>query len=119
MAYVNRGSSWLDWLPWTPWRVVGIVDSADEIPEVIRRKGAVLVGTETYVKWVAFDCPCGSGHRILLNVDKRTRPFWGLSGSKRLTLKPSIDYRDGTRRCHYFIADGRVHWARSREEYDE
>lgn len=105
---------WWHWLPFQPWRLLGLVESADEIPESLPRNGAVAVGSPATPKWIAFDCPCRSGHRIMLNLDVGRRPSWriGVDGSQRLSIRPSVDYADGRRRCHYFVSTGRIDWAR-------
>lgn len=106
--------SWWQWLPFQPWRVVGAVEAADEIPERLPRNAAALVGSEVLPKWIAFDCPCRTGHRIMLNTDPGRRPAWkcvGVSGD-RLSIAPSVDYADGRRRCHYFVRDGKIQWAK-------
>lgn len=105
---------WWHRLPFQPWRVLGFVESADEIPDDLPRNGAVVVGSPARVKWIAFDCPCRTGHRIMLNTDPARRPFWrvGVGPSQRLSIGPSVDYEDGQRRCHYFVDDGRIRWAR-------
>lgn len=108
-------SSWHDFWPFSPWRLVGQVEAADEIPDRLPRKGAVLVGTLQHPKWIAFDCPCGIRHRILLPLDARQRRHWRLRPGARLTLWPSIDAVNGARRCHYFITNGRTVWARDEE----
>lgn len=95
-----------------PWRVEATVADMDEVPERIRRRRAFVVATETRRKWLVFDCPCGHGHRVLLNLDRARRPFWTVRTTKRgaFTLRPSVDYRDGRRSCHYFVSEGRVEW---------
>lgn len=98
------------WLPFLPWRVVGVVDSADYVPGRLPRNGAVLVGEKSRPKWIVFDCPCRTGHRIMLNTDKARLPHWSLSKSWKLTISPSVDYIPGVGRCHYFIRSGRVKW---------
>lgn len=105
--------AWWKWLPFQGWRSVGMVESADEIPDRLPPKGAVLVGSPQHVKWVAFDCPCGRGHRIMLNTDPARRPTWQVAAGspRRLTIAPSIDYRGDDRRCHYHIRDGKTAWA--------
>jgi hypothetical protein len=105
---------WWKWLPWQHWRSLGVVDSADDVPELLPSNGLVLVGSHGLLKWVAFDCPCRRDHRILLNVDPGRRPFWQLTkdGAGRLSVSPSVDARNGQRRCHYFIRDGRILWAK-------
>lgn len=98
-----------------PWRVEATVSEVDQVPRRIRARRAFLVAAEARRKWLVFDCPCGSGHRILLNLDRSRRPFWTLRVAKdrRFTIHPSVDYRDDRRACHYFLRHGRVAWANS------
>lgn len=105
---------WWQWLPIHNWRIIGCVEAADEVPDRLPRHGAVLVGSERIPKWIIFDCPCRSGHRIMLNADKARRPAWTITqgARKKLTLYPSVDYADGKRRCHYFVRHGKILWTR-------
>jgi hypothetical protein len=105
---------WWQWLPFQPWRIVAVVESAPDVPAVLPRNAAVLVGTRQHPKWIAFDCPCRTGHRILITLDERHKPHWRLMRTARLTLHPSVDSQTNARRCHYFIRNGRTLWA-----YDE
>jgi hypothetical protein len=101
----------LRWLrPHRRWRVVLRVDAADELPASIPRTGAVLVGPGGAPKWLAFSCPCGTGHQIMLNLDRRRAPYWTITGNRRLTISPSIDAQGPQRRCHYFVRQGTVTW---------
>ena len=105
---------WWQWWPFRRWRCIGYVASADEIPDKLPRNGAVIVGDAARPKWVGFDCPCRSGHRVLLNSDPARKPGWKLTLSRKgwLSISPSVDYRDGRRRCHYFVRDGKIAWAK-------
>lgn len=105
---------WWQWLPVFSWRVVAVVESADDIPARLPRNGVVLVGQVTKPKWLAFDCPCRTGHRILLNADRSRHPYWLVTPDGKLSIRPSVDYHDAKRRCHYFIRNGRIEWARGR-----
>lgn len=62
-------------------------------------------------KWLAFDCPCKEGHRVLLNLNPNVRPSWSVRARKPLTVSPSIDELRGGKRCHYFIRGGHIDWA--------
>jgi hypothetical protein len=106
--------SWWQWWPFQPWRVVGVADAADEIPERPPRNAVAMVGSVAFPKWIAFDCPCRTGHRIMLNTDPARRPAWKcvVAPGGRLTIAPSVDYADGRRRCHYFVRDGKILWAK-------
>lgn len=106
---------WWHWLPFFGWRIVAIVDSADDVPEALPRSGAVLVGSRALPKWIVFDCPCGRGHRIMLNTDKTRLPYWSITVKGNLTISPSVDYAGAARRCHYFIRKGRVCWVPERK----
>jgi hypothetical protein len=115
MASIGRIPFW-EWLPWRGWRIVTTVEAADEIPEHLPAGGAVVVGTLERPKWLAFDCPCKAGHRIMVTLDRANWPHWSIKNGKKLTVSPSVDYHTPERRCHYFITDGKIIWAKDREE---
>ena len=98
---------------WRRWRVIGRVSGADELPERLPPKGVVLVGSAEDATWAAFDCPCKTGHRLLVNLDSSRYPFWRIDSLKPLSIRPSIDSITPERRCHFFIRGGRVQWARA------
>lgn len=106
---------WWHWLPWPSWRLVAIVEAADQVPLRVPRNCVVLVGSRERPKWLAFDCPCRTGHRIMVNVDASHSPRWHLVSEKSLTVWPSVDCRRPERRCHYFIKRGRVVWVPDKE----
>ncbi len=101
-----------DWWPFSRWRVVGVYQDLDDIPDGLPRKGVAIVQAPNLVKWIVFDCPCGTGHRIMLNGDRARRPYWTLHPARLLSVWPSIDFRGSNRRCHYFIRGGRTLWAK-------
>ena len=98
------------------WRLEAMVPDMDEVPLTIRPRRAYLVGTPSHHKWLVFDCPCGDGHRILLNLDASRLPIWTLqlSKTKVLSLRPSVNYHDQHRTCHYILSNGRIRWVRPR-----
>lgn len=95
-----------------PWRIIGEVVEADQVPDSIPKNGAIRVGSARAAKWLAFDCPCDQGHRVLLNLDERRWPVWRVRNTSPLTIWPSVDAKTGSRRCHYFIDRGHVFWTR-------
>lgn len=99
---------WWQWLPFQPWRIVSTFAAADEVPRALPRNGVVLVISEDVMKWLVFDCPCHSGHRMMLSL--QGYPRWTLSTNKPLSISPSVDYRGIDRRCHYIIRNGKVKW---------
>jgi Family of unknown function (DUF6527) len=90
--------------------VTRVVDAAAEIPSEIPTYGAVVVGSSKRPTWIAFDCPCCRGHRVMLNLDYRRYPYWTLAATRPISLRPSIDAMVDGRRCHYFVHRGKVHW---------
>ena len=111
MATLNNLVAWCKTLPlpWRRWRIIGHVDSGDEVPDKLPHRGVVLVGT-AQPAWVALDCPCGTGHRLLVNLDSGRHPRWELDSKPRLSLWPSIDVRAHNRRCHFVLNEGKVRW---------
>lgn len=100
------------WMPGRAWRIVTIVGAADEIPARLPKKGAVVVGSLKNPKWIAFDCPCGTGHRVLISLDRGHFPHWVIANTSKLSLYPSVDYKTPSRRCHYFVKNGRTVWVK-------
>ena len=108
--------AWWDWFPFfRRWRIVVTVEAADEIPDLLPAKGAALVGSDNHPKWLAFDCPCNSGHRIMVSLDRAHSPHWKFSDPRKLTIAPSVDYRTAQRRCHYFVRNGKMVWVNDME----
>jgi len=114
MAKLKKITLW-DWLPGRSWRIVANVENANDIPEKLPPRGAILVGTLEHPKWLAFDCPCKSGHRIMITLDLSHRPHWSLHGNSKLTVSPSIDFHSPEKRCHFFLRRGKIEWARNLE----
>ena len=115
MAAVGQIARW-QWLPipGRRWRIVTRVDAGDEVPRRLPRSGAALVGPVSAPTWIAFDCPCGQGHRLMINTSPSRRPTWRIQSEKPLTIRPSIDDTTPERRCHFSIDKGRVRWANNR-----
>jgi Family of unknown function (DUF6527) len=91
--------------------VVALVAKPSRVPDELPRNGVVLTGASLKnPAWILFDCPCGRGHRAMLNLSPKERPVWKASGLRRLTLNPSVDDLS-IDRCHYWVRDGRIDWA--------
>lgn len=97
-------------IPCRVWRIVATVDAADQIPDRLPAKGVVVVGTLNKPKWIAFDCPCKTGHRIMVTLDPSHWPHWVIRRTKKLSLSPSIDFCEGNKRCHFFLINGKINW---------
>ena len=98
-------------LPWRGWRIVRHVLAGDEVPERLPHRGIVLVGSSDNATWAVLDCPCRTGHRLMVNLDKTRRPFWGIESRNPLSIRPSIDNITPERRCHFTIRAGKTIWA--------
>lgn len=112
-GWIHRGLRWTRRNPC--WEASGAAEAADLVPAVIPHQTAVLVGAASRPQWLAFDCACGTGHRIMLNLEQTRKPSWKLMSRRPLTVKPSIDYHGPDRRCHYYITKGRIQWVGNRE----
>lgn len=88
-----------------------VYDRQAELPESISRRTLAVVGSLERPKWAALECPCGTGHRLIVNLSPNHRPAWEITnGAGGLSMSPSIDYDDGDRHCHFWLRRGRVHW---------
>ena len=68
----------------------GTVAEGDEVPDLIPVRRAFLVGAPSNWKWLVFDCPCGAGHRIVLNPWTEAVLHTGRSGCREDGGSPSI-----------------------------
>jgi hypothetical protein len=92
--------------------VIGAVDAADLIPARLPKKGLVVVEDESGPSWVAFDCPCPRRHRLLVRLSTTHCPHWRLDTARYASLNPSVDSHDAGQRCHFWLTNGRIRWAR-------
>lgn len=99
-------------IPRRKWRIVARAEAADLVPDRLPRRGVALAGPAEHPNWAVFDCPCGRGHRVMINLDPTRRPVWRVLSDKPLSLRPSIDDLAGERRCHFWIRDGLTVWAK-------
>ena len=100
----------INWLTFWRWKIIGTVEAADEVPSNIPKQKAILVGSKEHPKWLVFDCACGTGHRIMLNLDVSRAPNWQVLKANPLSLRPSVDFRNNQMRCHYIIRRGKIEW---------
>lgn len=87
-----------------------------ELPDTLPRRQLSLVGGDhRSAKWAVFACPCGTGHRIAVPLSGQRSATWRVTvdATGRPTLWPSIDSH-ADRRCHFWLRNGKVHWAPSR-----
>lgn len=88
-----------------------LADAVDDLPEALPARVIICIGEPSSPKWLAMDCPCGRGHRILLSLQPTHAPHWQLFlDGRAATVAPSIDRRDDGCRCHFWLERGRVRW---------
>lgn len=114
MARIAQIPLW-EWIPGRPWRIVAAVEAADEIPARLPPQGAVMVGSSEHPKWLAFDCPCKTGHRVMVTLDPTHRPHWVITKENKLSITPSVDYRTADQRCHYLVTNGKIIWVKDKD----
>src|ERR1700735_2789806 len=86
-------------------------DRQSNMPQSIPRHTIAIIGSKEKPKWGVFECPCGTGHTIMLNLSSSRRPFWKLSlDDDAPSLSPSVDFRDSYTHCHFWLRRGRVHF---------
>ena len=112
MGILTRLKTWWNLLPvpWRAWRVIACVAATDEVPDRLPHKGAVLIRRPESVSWLAFECPCRAGHRLLLNLDTHRSPAWSIVSLRPLSIWPSIDAIATDGRCHFVMSNGRIRW---------
>ncbi len=80
-----------------------------EAPLSIPRHALVLVGTTERLKWAMFECPCGTGHKIMINLAASRNPYWRVSvDDGHPSVAPSVDFHDAHGRCHFWLRNGKV-----------
>ena len=79
------------------------------IPQALPR-GVFLERSGETDKWLKFNCPCGCGRLVALNLMRTQRPSWRVSKEKgdRISVYPSVDSTE----CgsHYWIKHSEIHW---------
>lgn len=97
---------------------VSYYTSRHDVPESVPRHTVAVVGTEVAPKWAIFECPCGRGHQLVVNLSAMRTPCWRLTTRKRCpSLYPSIDYKNAIR-CHFWLRGGFVEWVPTRRRGD-
>jgi hypothetical protein len=99
-------------------RIVRYTELPD-LPTDLDRHALAVCGPPDAPKWAAFECPCGRGHRIVVNLRAERSPRWRLGDADGpgLSLWPSIDSHAEVR-CHFWLEDGRVTWVKDRPGAD-
>lgn len=93
-----------------------VVNSVLDVPDQLTAHTAVLVQPQRMPpQWLAFDCPCPQGHRLLVNLSFTRSPAWTLTLGQHgeVSLAPSVDSHSPAGRCHFWLQDGRIVWVQA------
>lgn len=113
-AVRDRVIDWWRRRRWTKARYprLAYFSGRSETTELPPRRTLAVIGSPNRPKWAVFACPCGNGHSIAINLSPARRPVWRLKVEKKgPSLHPSVDSLTDERRCHFWLREGRVHWA--------
>ena len=83
----------------------------DDIPQNIESKIVYIIGEKGF-EWLAvFNCPCGCGDIIQLNLLKEATPSWRFMCHRngRISVSPSIN-RIVNCQSHFNIVKGKIKW---------
>jgi hypothetical protein len=84
-----------------------------EIPphDEISKHDVIIVGGDTYTKWIVMRCPCGCSDVLLLPALPNRRPCWhaSISNVGIPSISPSI-HRQTACKSHFIIRSGRIVW---------
>ena len=80
--------------------------------DTVKNNTLYIVGTEEYVKWAYFKCPCGCKETIMLPLNKGQDPSWRVVPDLigRPNIFPSILKTDGCK-SHFWIKRGKAKWS--------
>lgn len=86
------------------------LDSSVDPAHDLAAKRLVLVGPKDKPKWLRFQCPCGCGDVIALNLMTSHHPRWTVEVHQdgTLTAHPSVDAQ--TCKSHFWIRRSRIDW---------
>jgi hypothetical protein len=94
------------------------VKTAERLSDVPSDTGSTifLVKKDRRPVWAAFMCPCGAGHRLVLNLSKLRSPYWTVKvRDGRATVYPSISLGQGCQ-SHFWIWSNKVYWAKFEDD---
>ena len=89
-------------------KTMSFYEGRDAVPAEVPRQTIAVVGTLERPKWAIFECPCGRGHQITVNLSDSRHPSWKITATRRgPSLHPSVDAYEPYD-CHYWIRGGTV-----------
>lgn len=90
-------------------RWLGQVESRAGVAKLLTDPGdTILVSRGGHHRWIIFNCPCGCGTELPINLDRRSGPAWRMyNPGPKVTLYPSV-WRESGCEAHFIVSHGRV-----------
>lgn len=91
------------------------LESRRDVPDAPAADTLYVVGVKRAPKWLIFDCPCGRGHRLDVNLMRARNPFWRLSFglANRVSASPSLWVADDICDSHFWLKNSAVYFVRA------
>jgi len=91
------------------YKIIKFLASLSDVPDQVGND-IYIVGTSGTSKWVVFDCPCGEGHKLTVNLMKSSYPRWRMKMSRDgISLSPSIVVTDHPCKSHFWLESNRAY----------
>lgn len=101
---------------WTSFAGVARLDSRYDASAALEARQLIIIGSLDHPKWLKFQCPCGCGDTIALNLMESHYPRWRVraEGPASISVSPSVD----ATKCHshFWIKANQVIWVEDRHQ---
>lgn len=86
----------------------------EEVPDAPADREVYLIGEGDHLWSAAFQCPCGCGALIQLNILRDAKPRWEVTrhSDGTVSLYPSV-WRQVGCRSHFVLRQGIIEWCRA------
>lgn len=83
----------------------------EDFPDEIETNCIYFIGTTKTQQYAIFQCPCGCGRVVELNLNPKSSPLWSVKWNVMGTVSftPSIWRKSGCR-SHFFFKHGQIIW---------
>lgn len=114
---MNVQAQLIDWWRrkrWTAPKIDRIVKLAEDqvVPADLDRHTIHLIEIGGEARWAIFECPCGRGHPIAVNLADGPHPHSSLD-VREVTINTQVETNHSERRCRFRVTNGRVTWEQS------
>ena len=86
-----------------------VVERVSQVPDEINIDVYIVRRGRRNI-WAVFTCPCGTHHRLTVNLSKNRIPFWrAITRRGSFSLSPSISLKEDCY-SHFWIENHRIVW---------